>query len=109
MKEITENQKKLLSFIKDYTLKHGYQPNVQEMEIYMGVTYKAIWDTLRLLQRKGKISMTGKARALEITEFDIKQVLLDVKQYILELTPSGASAVQANEYVLARINCLLKD
>jgi SOS-response transcriptional repressor LexA len=45
MKEITENQKKLLSFIKDYTLKHGYQPNVQEMEIYMGVTYKAFWET----------------------------------------------------------------
>jgi len=66
MIELTEKQSKTLQFILSETKKNGYQPSVREMALHFGITARALHHHLQLMEKKGRLRLTGKARAIEI-------------------------------------------
>jgi len=65
-KPLTKLQNKLLAFIKLKIESVGYQPSIYEMSKYFDVYPTAIINHLKLIEKKGYIKLTGKARAVEI-------------------------------------------
>lgn len=82
MKEITERQKEVLSYISEYTEEHSFPPTVREISDYFGITIRAIQDHIMALQKKGYLSPTQKkARSLKvISEWKDKEDSLYVGQ-----------------------------
>lgn len=82
MKEITERQKEVLSYISEYTEEHSFPPTVRELSDYFGITIRAIQDHIMALQKKGYLSPTQKrARSLKvISEWKDKEDSLYVGQ-----------------------------
>lgn len=82
MKEITERQKEVLSYISEYTEEHSFPPTVREISDYFGITIRAIQDHIMALQKKGYLSPTQKrARSLRvISEWKDKEDSLYVGQ-----------------------------
>jgi len=70
MKGLTEIQKKILEFLKDYTRNHGYPPTVREI----GERFKIFWPAarkhLQSLERKGFVRLNpSRSRGIEIVGF----------------------------------------
>src|SRR6266849_10315287 len=53
MRELTERQREILSFIHSFTARHGLPPTVREIGGRFRVTPRAAFDHLRALERKG--------------------------------------------------------
>jgi SOS-response transcriptional repressor LexA len=69
MKDLTKLQNKILTYIKLQVKSNGFQPSVtsvREMAEYFDVYPTAITNNLNLIEAKGYIKQTGKARAIEI-------------------------------------------
>jgi len=66
MKKLTELQNKILTHIKLSIKSRGFQPSIKEMADYFNVYPTAILNHLKLIEKKGFIKLTGKARAIEI-------------------------------------------
>jgi SOS-response transcriptional repressor LexA len=66
MKDLTKLQTKILTYIKLQVKSNGFQPSVREMADYFDVYPTAITNNLNLIEAKGYIKQTGKARAIEI-------------------------------------------
>jgi SOS-response transcriptional repressor LexA len=66
MNKLTTLQNKVLTYIKLIIKSKGHQPSIKEMADYFGVYPTAILSHLRLMEKKGYIKMTGKARAINI-------------------------------------------
>jgi len=68
MKELTERQKEVLSYIADYKNKHSYPPTIREIAEYFSMSVKGAHDHITALKRKGWIKHEDKRpRTLEIT------------------------------------------
>lgn len=70
MKGLTEIQKKILEFLKDYTSNHGYPPTIREI----GERFKIFWPAarkhLQSLHRKGFVRLNpSRSRGIEIVGF----------------------------------------
>lgn len=66
-KILTEKQKAVYKFLKQETIKNGYQPNTEEMCAHFGIaSTNGIAGHLRALSKKGYIKITGKSRALTL-------------------------------------------
>ena len=81
MKQLTEQQEKILAFIKDFKITHDYYPSIRELQKAIGfkstssVTYQ-----LNQLQEKGYIEkFKNKKRALVLTD---KPILSDTDNII---------------------------
>ncbi|MCR5063839.1 MAG: transcriptional repressor LexA [Treponema sp.] len=73
MKEITERQKEVLSYISNYTDENSFPPTVREISDHFGITIRAIQDHIIALQKKGYLSPTQKrARCLKVIS-DLKE------------------------------------
>lgn len=72
MRELTDRQRDVLSFMRAFTAKHGVPPTVREIGEKFRVTPRAAFDHLRALERKGMLqrrSAPGRtARGLTLTE-----------------------------------------
>jgi len=60
MKELTERQKEVLSFITSYIKKHSYSPTVREIAEHFSISVKGAHDHITALKRKGYIKQTDK-------------------------------------------------
>jgi repressor LexA len=69
MKETTQLQSDVLSFIASFKKKHTYSPTVREIAAHFHVSAKAAQDHIVELKRKGLLSSNGKLpRTLFIPE-----------------------------------------
>jgi len=60
MKELTERQKEVLSFISGYIKKHSYSPTVREIADHYSISVKGAHDHITALRRKGFLKQTDK-------------------------------------------------
>jgi len=68
MKELTERQKEVLSYIADYKSKHSYPPTIREIAEYFSMSVKGAHDHITALRKKGWIKHEDKRpRTLELT------------------------------------------
>jgi repressor LexA len=71
MRELTDRQREVLSFIQTFTARHGVPPTVREIGARFHVTPRAAFDHLRALERKGALqrraSVGRTSRALTVT------------------------------------------
>ena len=68
MKELTERQKEVLSFIADHINKHSYPPTIREVADNFSISVKGAHDHITALRRKNHIRQNGKcSRTIELT------------------------------------------
>ena len=73
MKQITDRQKEVFSFIENFTKANDYPPTVREISEHFGISLRAVQDHISALQKKGFISTEQKrSRSIRILE-DKKQ------------------------------------
>jgi len=60
MKELTQRQKEILSFVKKYITSHSYPPTIREIAEHFAMTVKGAHDHITALKKKGVIRQTGK-------------------------------------------------
>jgi len=81
MKELTERQREVLSFITSYVSKHAYPPTIREVADHFSISVKGAYDHLSALKKKGRLRYGDKrSRALEVvkTEAEEAEASLDV-------------------------------
>lgn len=67
MKELTERQKEVLSFIAGYINNHAYPPTIREIAEYFSISVKGAHDHVTALRRKNCIKQSGKrSRTMEL-------------------------------------------
>jgi len=68
MKELTERQKEILSFIADFLKNHSYPPTIREIADYYSISVKGAHDHITALKKKGYIRQVDKRpRTMELT------------------------------------------
>jgi repressor LexA len=66
MKELTERQREVLSFIRDCINTHHYPPTVREVADFFDISVKGAYDHLGALKKKGRIRMGRGPRTIEL-------------------------------------------
>ena len=67
MKELTERQKEVLSFIADYINNHSYPPTIREIAEYFTISVKGAHDHVMALRRKNCLKQSEKrSRTMEL-------------------------------------------
>ncbi|RJR31979.1 MAG: transcriptional repressor LexA [Candidatus Latescibacterota bacterium] len=69
MNGLTERQRRVLEFLRDYLRRHGYPPTIREIRTAFGLrSNRGVVDHLRALERKGSIRrLPGSSRAIAIS------------------------------------------
>jgi repressor LexA len=68
MKELTERQKEVLSFIAEYLKKHSYPPTIREVADYYSISVKGAHDHITALRKKGYLKQADKRpRTMRLT------------------------------------------
>jgi len=68
MKELTERQKEVLSFITGYLKTHSYPPTIREVAEHYSISVKGAHDHITAMRRKGYLKQNGKRpRTMELT------------------------------------------
>jgi repressor LexA len=74
MKQVTDRQKEVLSFIADFTGENSYPPTVREIGDHFGISLRAVQDHISALQKKGYLSLCQKrSRSIRILIDDRKK------------------------------------
>ena len=60
MKEITDRQRQVLTFISDFAEENSYPPTVREISDHFNISLRAVQDHIAALQRKGFLSLCEK-------------------------------------------------
>lgn len=69
MKQITERQKEVLTYISDFTKENNYPPTVREIGEHFGISLRAVQDHIAALQKKGFLSQSQKrARSIVVSD-----------------------------------------
>ncbi len=69
MKQITDRQQEVLSFISAFTKDNSYPPTVREISENFGISLRAVQDHIAALQKKGFISIKPKSsRSIRILQ-----------------------------------------
>ncbi|MBO5099765.1 MAG: transcriptional repressor LexA [Treponema sp.] len=69
MKQITDRQQEVLSFISTFTKDNSYPPTVREISENFGISLRAVQDHIAALQKKGFISIKPKSsRSIRILQ-----------------------------------------
>ncbi|MDR2102041.1 MAG: transcriptional repressor LexA [Treponema sp.] len=67
MKELTQKQRKVLSFITEYINTHAYPPTIREIAEFFAISVKGAHDHVTALKKKGYIRQGDKkSRTMEI-------------------------------------------
>lgn len=68
-KDITPRQKSILDFIAGMIEAQGYPPTIQEIGKHFGITStNGVFDHLKMLERKGFIERSSRARSIQLTQ-----------------------------------------
>ncbi len=71
MKELTERQREVLSFITSYVSKHSYPPTIREIADHFSISVKGAYDHLSALKKKNRLRYGDKrSRTLEVIKSD---------------------------------------
>jgi repressor LexA len=71
MKELTERQREVLSFIAVYVAKHAYPPTIREIAENFSISVKGAYDHLSALKKKNRLRYGDKrSRTIEIIKRD---------------------------------------
>jgi repressor LexA len=69
MKELTQRQREVLSFIAEYISGHTYPPTIREIAEFFTISVKGAQDHVTALKKKGAIKQTGKlSRTIEVVQ-----------------------------------------
>jgi repressor LexA len=69
MRELTDRQKEVLTFISTYTKDNTFPPTVREISNYFGISLRAVQDHITALQKKGYISIKPKSsRSIKVIQ-----------------------------------------
>ncbi len=72
MRELTDRQREMLAFIKQYIAEKGYPPTYREIGKALGVDPGAIYQKIVALEKKGYLRLKpGEPRTLEVIEMSI--------------------------------------
>jgi len=63
---LTPKQREILNFIQSFSGKQGYPPTVREIAGHFGIDYRAAFDHLRALEKKGALTRSSKSRGIQI-------------------------------------------
>jgi repressor LexA len=67
MKELTERQKEVLSYIAEYIKKHSYPPTIRDIAEHFSISVKGAHDHITALKRKNHLKQDGqRSRTLEL-------------------------------------------
>ena len=67
MKEPTNRQREVLTFIVDFIHNHSYPPTIREIADHFSISVKGAYDHVSALKRKGKLKFEEKrSRAMEV-------------------------------------------
>jgi repressor LexA len=67
MKEPTQRQKEVLSFISDFVREHSYPPTIREVADHFEISVKGAYDHVMALKKKGKLRLSDKrSRTMEV-------------------------------------------
>lgn len=67
MREITDRQKEVLTFIANFTEENVYPPTVREIGEHFGISLRAVQDHIAALQKKGYLSTEQKrSRSIKV-------------------------------------------
>ncbi|MCL1812630.1 MAG: transcriptional repressor LexA [Treponema sp.] len=67
MKEPTNRQREVLTFIVEFIHNHSYPPTIREIADYFSISVKGAYDHVSALKRKGKLKFEDKrSRAMEV-------------------------------------------
>ena len=67
MKQITERQKEVLTFISNITEDNAYPPTVREIGDHFGISLRAVQDHIAALQKKGYLTQCQKrSRSIKV-------------------------------------------
>ncbi|MDR0497357.1 MAG: transcriptional repressor LexA [Treponema sp.] len=67
MKEPTQRQKEVLTFIIEFIQSRSYPPTIREIADYFSISVKGAYDHVSALKRKGKLKLEDKrSRAMEV-------------------------------------------
>ena len=90
MKQITERQKEVLTFISQFTEENRYPPTVREISDHFGISLRAVQDHIIALQKKGFLSQSQKrSRSIRVLS-DIREK--DEKLYVGKIPLLGTVA-----------------
>lgn len=69
MRNLTERQKQVLEFIRDFIRTNRFPPTIREISQHFCFSVKGGYDHVKALQRKGAVKCRGnRSRAIEITD-----------------------------------------
>ena len=67
MKQITDRQKEVLTFISNFTEDNAYPPTVREIGDHFGISLRAVQDHIAALQKKGYLTQCQKrSRSIKV-------------------------------------------
>src|SRR5574344_63385 len=67
MKQITDRQKEVLTFISNFSEQNSFPPTVREISDHFGISLRAVQDHIAALQRKGFLSQCQKrSRSIKV-------------------------------------------
>ncbi|MDR2049654.1 MAG: transcriptional repressor LexA [Treponema sp.] len=67
MKEPTQRQREVLTFISDYIKSHYYPPTIREVAEHFSISVKGAYDHVLALKKKGRLKLGGKrSRTMEV-------------------------------------------
>ena len=79
-RKLTDRQRHVLMFIKNYIHEKGYPPSMRDIGDSMGFSAKAACDHLRAIERKGYItSLPDRPRSLKIPKIHAIEVTENVE------------------------------
>lgn len=90
MKDLTNRQKEVASFIGSFMRDNGFAPSVRDIAGKFGFSVKAAHDHLKALERKGAIRMTrGVSRSIELVDTDFALTVDTVKIPVIGTIAAG--------------------
>ena len=76
MKDLTQRQREVLSFISQYTEENICPPTVREIGDHFGISLRAVQDHIAALEKKGFITITKKrSRSIRLVNSKDKKIL----------------------------------
>jgi repressor LexA len=76
MKELTDRQKEVLSFIADYLKHHAYPPTIREIADHISISVKGAYDHVTAQKKKNCLRLDGKrSRAMELVREKVDEDL----------------------------------
>lgn len=106
MREITERQKEVLTFISNFAEENSYPPTVREISEHFGISLRAVQDHIIALSKKGYISQSQKrSRSIKvINDSEIKEPKLFVGKVPLLGTVAAGKPLLCEENLDGYVN-----